>query len=262
MIANPIHNSRALLIKAGKDKALVVSDLHLALEAELLSKGVSLPSQIPRVRERLIDLIKKKKPGRLIILGDVKHNIPISSWQEWREIPKFFEEISRLVQVEVVKGNHDGDLRGMVPESVKLHDAQGIVIGKKKRVGLVHGHAWPAPELFDTELLVTGHNHPAIEFRDKLGGRIVEPVWLKASITTSKLPKKIRENIKRAPTLLVIPAFSELVSGAPVNRHVPQDLIGPLFKSGAVDLKKAQIYLLDGTFLGNVAHLKKLSVRG
>ncbi len=197
----------------------------------------------------------------MIILGDVKHNIPISSWQEWREIPEFFEEMSRLVQVEVVPGNHDGDLRGMAPASVKLHNVQGIVLGKKKKVGLAHGHAWPAPELFDTELLVTGHNHPAIEFRDKLGGRIVEQVWLRASINPSKLPNKIRENVTKPPGLLVLPAFSELVSGAPVNRKIPHDLIGPLFKSGAVNLKKAQVYLLDGTFLGNIENLKKLSAR-
>jgi hypothetical protein len=146
----------------------------------------------------------------------------------------------------------------MIPEGIKVHGVGGVVLGKKKRVGLAHGHAWPKPELFKTELLVLGHNHPAIEFKDKLGGRVIEPVWLRAELRQSKLPKRIRAAVEgELPRLLVIPAFGELVSGAPVNRQMPRELIGPLFKAGAIKLGEAQAYLLDGTFLGEVGKIKK-----
>ena len=258
MIAAPIYDSPALLIKLAGERTLVVADLHLGLEGELMSKGISLPSQIPKVKARLIELIKKQAPDRLIFLGDVKHNVPIASWQEWRELPGFFEDLAKLTCVEVIRGNHDGGLEGMVPKGVKIHGARGIVFGKRKRVGLMHGHTWPSLELLDTELLIAAHNHPAVEFRDELGGRTIEPVWLRGRLDATKFPEKLREGIKgKLPELLVMPAFSELVGGAAVNRGIPKELIGPMFKAGAIKLDEAEVYLLDGTFLGEVRSLKK-----
>ena len=258
MTVVPIYGTPALVVSIGRERTLVVADLHLGLEGELASKGVSLPSQIPKVKERLLELIKRRNPDRLIFLGDVKHNVPIASWQEWRELPGFFEELTKLVRVEVIRGNHDGGLEGMVPKSVVIHSAKGIVLGKRKRIGLMHGHTWPSPELLNTKLLVVAHNHPAVEFRDELGGRTVESIWLRAKLDASKFPKKIREQIKgELPELLVMPAFSELVGGAVVNRGIPKEYIGPMFKAGAVKLEKAEVYLLDGTFLDKVRDLKK-----
>ena len=257
MVATPIRGTPALMIKSAGERSIIVADLHLGIEGELASKGVSLPSQIPKVKERLLELIKRRKPDRLIFLGDVKHNVPIASWQEWRELPGFFEELAKLVRVEVIRGNHDGGLEGMVPRKVKIHGARGIVLGKRKRVGLIHGHTWPSPEVLNTKLLTAAHNHPAVEFRDELGGRTIEPVWLRAKVDASKFPRKLQEQIEsEPPELLVIPAFSELVGGAAVNRGMPKELIGPIFKSGAVKLDEAEAYLLDGTFLGKVFDLR------
>jgi hypothetical protein len=259
MFAKPIHNTAALMLKLGKERVLVVTDLHLGIEGEMALKGVSLPSQIPRTKDKLTQLLEKRKPDRLIMLGDVKHNVPVASWQEWRELPGFFEDISKIVSVEIVPGNHDGDIAGMVPKSVKINDARGVLLGKRKLVGLLHGHAWPSPELMKAELLVIGHNHPAVEFRDELGGRTVEPIWLKAKLRKEKLPKKLQMHVKEGPPeLLVMPAFGELVMGAPVNRRMPEELIGPIFRSGAVKLEEAEVYLLDGTFLGTVGESRKL----
>ena len=257
MAATPIQGAPALMIKAAGESALIVADLHLGIEGELASKGISLPSQIPKVKERLLGLIEAHKPDRLIFLGDVKHNVPIASWQEWRELPKFFEELAKLVRVEVIRGNHDGYLEGMVSEGIVIHGAKGIVLGKRKRVGLMHGHTWPSPELLETKILIAAHNHPAIEFRDKLWARVTEPIWLRAKLDQSKFPKKLQAQIKRGPPeLLVMPAFSELVGGAAVNRAIPEELLGPMFKAGAVRLDEAWAYLLDGTYLGTVGCFK------
>ena len=258
MVATPIRGAPALVIKSARKRSLIVADLHLGIEGELASKGVSLPSQIPKVKERLLELIKRRRPDRLIFLGDVKHNVPIASWQEWRELPGFFEELTKLVHVEIIRGNHDGGLEGMVPRGVKIHGARGIVFGRRKRVGLMHGHTWPSPEVLNTKLLVVAHNHPAVEFRDELGGRTIEPVWLRAKLDASKFPGRLQEQIEgELPELLVMPAFSELVGGAAVNRGIPKELIGPMFKAGVVKLDEAEAYLLDGTFLGEVRDLRK-----
>jgi hypothetical protein len=57
---------------------------------------------------------------------------------------------------------------------------------------------------------------------------------------------------------MVMPAFGELIGGASVNRRIPEELLGPMFKAGAVALDDAEVYLLDGTFLGAVANLREL----
>jgi len=258
MRAVPVYGAPALLLKIGKERAIVISDLHLGVEHELAERGISLPSQIPKLKTRLIELLKKHRGTRLIILGDVKHNVPITTWHEWRELPEFFADLAKLVKIDVIRGNHDGDLEGMVPREVTVHDPHGVVMGGGKRVGLMHGHTWPAPELFNTELIIAGHNHPAIEFRDELGGRSIEPIWLRAKLDPKKFPKKLTPSPKKKlPELLVVPAFSELVGGAALNRGMPRELIGPMFKAGAVKLDEAEAYLLDGTFLGKIRALRR-----
>ncbi|MCD6248668.1 MAG: metallophosphoesterase [Hadesarchaea archaeon] len=258
MVATPVYGTRALTLELEKERALVVADLHLGLEEELATKGIKLPSQIPKIKTRLLRLIRRKKPNKLILLGDVKHNIPITSWQEWRDLPDFFSELTKHVQVEILPGNHDGDIEGLVPRDVIIHDPRGIVIGGEKKIGLMHGHTWPKPELLGADLIITGHNHPAIEFRDDLGGRVIEPVWMYYKILPSNLPKRLQSAVKgEPPRFLVVPAFNELISGAAVNRSIPHELLGPIFKSGCADLPRAEIYLLDGTFLGTLENIKK-----
>lgn len=254
----PIPETPALLLGRGNEKTLVVADLHIGIEGELEARGISLPSQARKMLKRLLDLVQRYRPKRLVLLGDVKHGVPVASMREWREIPSFLERLSDHVKVEIVPGNHDGDIAGMLPPDIKLHQAHGIVIGEKTKVGLAHGHAWPSAEVFNTQILVVGHNHPAIEFRDAIGGRIVESVWLKLKLKYKNLPAKIkRSRISKLPELVVMPAFGELVSGTPVNRPVPDELIGPIFKSGVADLERAEVYMLDGTYLGEVRTLKK-----
>lgn len=257
MPLSPIYNSRALRVKAGQQKILVVADLHLGITAELAKNGIKLPSQIPRTKERLLKLIREENADRLIFLGDVKHNVPITSWQEWRDLPEFFSELSEHVRVEIVPGNHDGDIEGLATQNVKLRNSRGILLADGE-VGLMHGHTWPAPGLLECKTLVTGHNHPIVEFRDKLGMRITDPVWLKCEIIPEKLPKNLRAEIRhRGPEILVMPAFSELIGGAAVNRRMPEELLGPMPKSGAIELDESEAYLLDGTFLGKIKYLKQ-----
>lgn len=254
-----IPDSPALLIELGSQRILSLADLHLGITAELTEKGIELPSQIPKVKKRILKLIREENPDRLIFLGDVKHNVPITSWQEWRDLPSFFSELSAHTQIEILPGNHDGDIKGLVPPEIIIHDARGITLGDDE-IGLMHGHTWPNPDLLRTKTLVTAHNHPIVEFRDGLGSRITEPAWLKCKIKIGKLPKKLQGEVKGGgPEILVTPAFSELIGGAAVNREMPEELLGPMFKSGAIILDESEVYLLDGTFLGKLKNLKKFA---
>ena len=57
-----------------------------------------------------------------------------------------------------------------------------------------------------------------------------------------------------------MPAFCELCGGVAFNESVYDDLLGPVFSSGTIDLDHAQVYLIDGTRLGKLNDLKKLNI--
>ncbi len=230
-------------------KTLIIADLHIGIEHEFYRDGINVPSQTERMVKRIEKLIKNTKAERLVIIGDVKHKVPGISWQEEREVPEFFKRLSKLVRVEVVPGNHDGNLKKLV-SGVRIHPSAGFLL---KNLYLNHGHTWPKAGFLGAEHILIGHSHPGFEFRCSLGYRWLEPVWLRASLDKSKLAKKYGK-VAKAPELVLIPAFNPLVGSVALNRSFGEELLGPVIK--CADMKKAGVYLLDGTFLGELGKLR------
>lgn len=117
-------------------------------------------------------------PDRIILLGDVKHNVPQVSWQEKDEIPRFLETLAEYAHVDIFPGNHDGGIELLFnrQKNIRVHSARGAVLDG---VGYFHGHTWPAPELLAASNVVTAHNHPTVRFTDAFGYSIVEPAWVR-----------------------------------------------------------------------------------
>jgi putative SbcD/Mre11-related phosphoesterase len=272
----------ALILQKNNDRALVVADLHIGWERLLSQRGVHVPSQTPKIKNMMLRLIKECKPTRVIFLGDVKDAIAKVEMEEWRDIPNFFEEIQTEVSdIQVILGNHDGNLEPLLPENVKIIPPTGISFGD---VGLFHGHAWPAPELLECRSLVTGHVHPTVAIRDPMGFRMTRQVLVKAPCDGEQLAKsllnhlgakknnnnlsavleeqyKVKLNVSQ---LFIMPAFNQFLGGRPINERKRGKkktgvFIGPILRSGCVNIDDAEVYLLDGTFLGTVDQLKALS---
>ncbi|MCW4015764.1 MAG: metallophosphoesterase [Candidatus Bathyarchaeota archaeon] len=265
----------ALLLQQNSDRGLVVCDLHLGWERLLTKKGVHVPSQTPKIKNALLKLIKQTKPTHMIILGDIKDAITNVSMQEWKEIPEFFEEINKQVpNTEAILGNHDGNLESLLPKTVKIVPPTGAIFGD---VGLFHGHAWPAPKLLGCKSLVTGHVHPTVAIHDPMGLRITKQVFVKAPCNgeilakaiLSRLGTKTEADTSRAfksnvSQLFIMPSFNQFLGGRAINerkrgRKKPDTYIGPILRSGCTNIDDAEVYLLDGTFLGTVDQLKALS---
>src|SRR3989338_1965247 len=117
-----ITNERAVVI----DDTLIISDIHLGITAEIYKSGVALPSQLPRFLERLHALKKLSKAKELVLLGDVKHNIPNITFQELKEIPAFFSSL-RFEKITVIKGNHDGKIESLIPHDSKIKVKKSMV---------------------------------------------------------------------------------------------------------------------------------------
>lgn len=161
-----VDSEPALVLRRGKERLLVIGDLHIGWEVTLARQGIHVPSQTPKMLQRLEGLIKRNQPTRLIILGDVKHSVTGTELEEWRDVPEFFERLLKLVPiVQVIVGNHDGNLEPLTPSKVELLPSSGITIWEK--YGLLHGHAWPTPKILTCDTLILGHLHPAITLRDE-----------------------------------------------------------------------------------------------
>ena len=270
----------ALQIK-NKEKVIVIGDLHLGYEFELTESGINLPSQTEKIKENLIRLLKKAKTDKLIILGDFKHSIPKISIQEWKDIPNFLGEIEKIVpSILIVPGNHDGGLAPLISSSnVKIVSGRGILVGGKEKVGLFHGHAWPSSKLFEAKTWVIGHNHPTIQFKSFFGYKISRPVWIKIPVNRKRLVESFlkHRNIKvgkrknpekvlkekygvkaECSNLIILPAFNELLGGLPFNVKERDEFLGPILKSEGILFDKAEVFLLDGTYLGLLKDLKKV----
>ncbi|MCQ8903634.1 MAG: metallophosphoesterase [Methanothrix sp.] len=223
------------LIVEGAQRIMVVADVHLGIEYEMWLGGANVPSQTRKLLDRLRGLIDEQEPKRLIVLGDLKHNVPRTSWQERVEVPKFIESVSEIVEVLLVPGNHDTGLRDLAPDA-EVCEPEGVVIDG---IGYFHGHTWPDPEVLSARSLITAHLHPSVRLVDPLGASRSERVWVRAF---SKEYKK---------EIVVVPAFNPLCGSLPLNEM--EDEKGPLMK--LTDLRCSRIYLLDGTYLGRLGKI-------
>jgi metallophosphoesterase superfamily enzyme len=67
----------------------------------------------------------------------------------------------------------------------------------------------------------------------------------------------------RVSQLFITPSFNEFLGGRPINERKGKNskyvtYIGPVLRSGCINLNDAETYLLDGTFLGTVKQLMTL----
>lgn len=267
----------ALLVEA-EERMLIATDLHLGIEYELAKMGINIPYQTDRFLSEIVSLVKEHRPDRLILLGDVKHGVPITSFQEKREIPRLFKTLLEDVErIDVCRGNHDGNLQNLVPEEVVIHPSRGFMIGDEFKLAALHGHSWPYPRMLGADLIMMGHNHPTVSLNTPLGVRITRRVWMRGQCDGSRLAASLceQERVKVEgdpvaaleaeydvevgdPQIIVMPTFNDLLGGLPVNADSPKSLLGPLFRSGTVDVEDFDVYLLDGTFLGRVEFLRTL----
>lgn len=252
-----INNKPALLISDRKHgKILAIADLHLGIEHELYKAGITIAPQVEKLQKEINKLIKLTKANRLVIIGDLKHKIPGISFRELKELPKLMFPLAEKIDVTLVKGNHDTELHGLIPDSVEIHSAKGFAIGP---YGFFHGHAWPSKRLLKCDYLFTAHIHPVVEFMDEFGFRFVEKVWvkekLKEKIVKDKYKIKKDFDFGKMETI-VFPSFNPIISGVPLNSKRKKKYIGPLLSSGAFDVRKAEAFMLDGTALGKIRKIK------
>lgn len=226
MRVEPLYGESAALI----GDILVVTDIHVGMEVELRRKGVELPSRGDEKRRRLLELTERTSADRVVLNGDLKHNVPYTSRQETLEVAALLTDLAERAEVTVVPGNHDGGIEDIAPDDVEVAESRGILVDG---VGILHGHSLPSDEVAEADTLLLGHTHPKITLWEENGARIERRTWI-----------RIRPN--DGPALVVMPAFEEW-GGSDV---LTDGFLGPLDYSGEADAT-----LLDGTYLGTLDNL-------
>ncbi|ELZ16168.1 metallophosphoesterase [Haloterrigena salina JCM 13891] len=267
----PVPGEPAATATVGTERVLLVADYHAGYEAGLrYERGVDVPSRAPDRRERLLGLIERTDPDRLVVLGDLMHSIGDPGGAERGELEVLFEAFPPSLSVTVVKGNHDGGIEDWLtpeserevaalefdPEAVTVTPGAGVALGGGA-VGVCHGHTWPAPEVLECDVVCLGHEHPCVRLEDEVGGSRVERAWLRGRLD----PDPFRERPEyegvswleeddgtssQSPRIIVMPAFNDLVGGTWVNL-ANQSFLSPFLPAGLAD---GEAYLVDGTRLG------------
>ena len=260
MELTPIPNTPAILLKISKQNILIVTDLHIGIETAYREAGANIPSQTKKMIDRLYQLCADNNIDRLVLLGDIKHTVPQTSYQELEEIPELFYALEPIIdQVDIVPGNHDGNFEKYMPElenlKINIRPSEGFKI---ENIGLFHGHTWPNRSLMNCDHILMGHNHPNILFTDELGGKLYKPCWVRAKFKPEVTQEKYSD-FNPSAELIVLPSFNQLGTGTSIN--VPkQRLLGPILKNGLADMDNARITLLDGTYLGKLKDLQDLDL--
>lgn len=251
---------RGLVLSLRRERLLLLADTHVGYEVELRRvKGVNVMSQTRRLVEKVLELADLHNVTAVVILGDVKHELPVPR-ESVDEVRTFLTSLAKKLPLLLIPGNHDSLLQEIASgiSGVEVAPTRGVLTDKFL---LVHGHVKPAKQdLEKADVVIMGHTHPAVVIRDDIGYAVKEPAVLKIRTSRTKMCRALYgEPCKRRAQLkvVVLPASHPLITGVDV-REIPQ-----MASEGRTLLKyiewkaeNVEVYLPDMTFIGTLADLQ------
>ncbi len=172
----------ALFIK--KEKAMVISDLHLGMESSLLKGGVLIPkTNFRAISERVRLLLRKLKPELIVFNGDLKHHFGAASYQEKKEIRELVKAIAGK-KVVAIKGNHDKSL-GYFQKAYGF-EIRDALFFKDSSVFVCHGDRLFVCQSFcSAKIVAIGHEHPALTIKSPIRAETFK-AFLKGKLAFNK----------------------------------------------------------------------------
>jgi metallophosphoesterase superfamily enzyme len=241
MLQSRIIPSKPALILEGKEKSLIVTDIHIGFETSMASNEIFIGknSTINESIQDLCTIIDSEKPDSVILLGDIKSSIKNISRSEWDEVPLFFKKIREKCDVILIPGNHDANIQKLVPDNISMISSTGMV---EDNILLTHGHTMPSENFSHVDKIIMGHLHPVFFQEDSIinGQR----VWV--SIKTEK--ENIFPNKTGEIEITIIPSFNKYFYAT--HRKKYKKSISPIIDR-IKSISSARIITLDGTIIGN-----------
>ncbi len=248
MVTTRMVPSRPALVIEGERRHLAVADLHIGFESQLAANNVFVGrnSTVDEVISEISGIIRDEGIESLILLGDVKSGTKTISRAEWSDVPLFFEEMGRLADVTLVPGNHDANIRRLIPSEITLTGPSGLVL---ENILLTHGHAMPSENLSHVDRIIAGHMHPVFLDEDSvLNG---QRVWVSARARKEDLFPSARGQIE----LLLVPSFNRYLYAT--HRQRRERSISPIIQR-VRGFESARIITLDGSIIGDEGMLDRV----
>lgn len=210
--------------------AIVISDLHLGYEGVMAEyHGLFIPrTQFRKELNILTKITEIKKADTMIITGDLKHEFSETTYIEFKEAKAMFEFLKTgFKRIVVIKGNHDNYLfYGTRKYGIELLDSLLL-----NSFLFIHGDVIPEQkDLKKADVIIMGHEHPAIALFDEVGAKEKIKVFLIGNLDGKKF--------------IVMPAFSPLAQGTEVNLARREELLSPILKE-LLDIDKLKVIGID-----------------
>lgn len=250
-----LHPYPALVVdgkwNAKKHRCIAISDLHIGFESELYSKGITLNLNlvVDEMVKDIINLIKIHKADSVVILGDLKNTIGSISKEEWRKIPQFFKLISEFVDVYMVPGNHDSNIRLLAPNNINMISTSGLVLDDTL---FIHGHSMPFSGGNALKRIIMGHIHPIfIKSGSTING---QRVWIYLKVKMEALWPKNNGILD----IIVVPSFNKHLFAMTERGYKKSisPLITRILKRNAIE--SAMVVTLDGSIIGDTDTMRSI----
>jgi len=224
--------------------AIACTDLHLGYEGVMAKRGVLIPKvNLKYILEALDRALKKTRASTVIINGDIKNEFSTVDIEEFYELYEFINFAKEKgVELILIKGNHDNFVeRYKRPFNLKVYNQEA----KVGNYLFFHGEELPST-IKDINLLIMGHEHPAVVIYDSIDRKVKLNCFL--------------YGYYRRKRLLVLPALNYFSSGNGVNIEPQENLLAPIFKEIDVDNMKA-IVIGHGETLdfGGIGELRRVA---
>lgn len=256
----PLYPQPILIIENSKmDRYLVISDIHIGFEDKIVKKGIFIDPKdnVDELLDDLSNIIKKTQVKNLIILGDLKSSINIITQSEWKNVPYFLNSLSKLCNIYLIPGNHDGNIIHLLSKDINLMSKRGMEINN---ILLTHGHTIPTiGENIDK--IVTGHLHPIL----KKEGNICngQKVWIR--IILKKKEDEIK-NKERIIEFIIIPHFNKYLNyyesiydeNISTRKKSKLPLLNNLITKNKWEIEQVFVISLDGAIIGAETELNKI----
>ena len=247
MVLKKIIPPYPAMILEGKEKTLIITDLHIGFESNLAANEITIGKK-STINETIKDvtlIIEKTDADSLVLLGDTKSSIRKITSTEWNDVPKFFEEIEKIVPIHLIPGNHDSGIEQLIPSSVNLSSQKGMMI---EDVLLMHGHTTPTENFSSANNVIMGHVHPVFFQHDSVVNG--QRVWV--SIKCKK--QEVFSSTKGDLEITIMPSFNKYFYAT--QKKFYKRSISPIIEK--ISPYDAKIATLDGTIIGDITSIGKV----
>lgn len=234
--------------------AVAISDLHLGYEGIAAKAGVYAPkSNLKKIEEMIGTALEKTGATTIIVTGDIKNEFSSVDIDEYNEMLEFVRFAKRKnARLILIKGNHDN----FVDRYKTMFDIEIFAQEMQEDKYLFfHGEEMPKivlknarksknNEVKAVDMLVMGHEHPAISLISKIRRREKLKCFLFGEY--------------RGKQLLVLPAINYLMPGTDINLESKSRLLSPILKKVDIDRFHAIVVGYDETLdFGTISDLRQ-----